>query len=49
MGTLQAMRVAYAIGSALMTIGSVIGMMRQAQHFTGRVKHYNRPQYTKRR
>ena len=40
-------KVIFAVGSALMTIGSVINLGKKATHFAGRIKHHDHPQYTK--
>jgi hypothetical protein len=40
-------KLAYTVGNALLTIGSVLSLGRRAMHFGKRVKYHDRPRYTK--
>ena len=40
-------KIIFAVGSALMTIGSVINLGKKATHFAQRVKHHDHPNYTR--
>ena len=40
-------RILFAIGNALMTLGSVIALGKKVGHFGKRVNYHNKPQYTK--
>ena len=39
-------KVLFAVGNALLTLGSVLALSRKVKHFGGRVKHHDKPKYT---
>ena len=40
-------KILFAIGNALLTIGSMLALFKRFKYFGGRVKHHNKPKYTK--